>query len=161
MALIIRYLFNDIATNIVTNYLEFNFSNWDFPYWQMYIVLSIVNLSFVIIPMIFVHELIHAIVLKYYGGKVKLGFKYFIYAYVQETSNMLLTRNQFITVLLSPVIVLSIIGLVCPYPYIKIFSFLNIIGSTGDLYMALKVIRYNKNCYVADKPYGFDIIDLN
>ncbi|WML34163.1 DUF3267 domain-containing protein [Clostridium sp. OS1-26] len=125
-----------------TNNLLFNF----------YIIVA-----FTMIPICMIHELIHGITFKLFGGKVKYGFK-IIYAYTQEVSNMPIDRNKFLIVLLSPVVIISIASMLFS-PWIGgLVYFFNLIGSIGDLYMAFVLCRYNYDSKIIDREYGFDVV---
>jgi hypothetical protein len=63
------------------------------------------------IPIVIVHEGIHAIVhIILYVGKIKIGFKG-IYAYAQEVSEKPLSVLRFAIVLMAPVVAITLIGL--------------------------------------------------
>lgn len=51
------------------------------------------------------------------------------------------------------------ISLVIPGSIGGIIFILNFLGSTGDIVMVFYLFRTNKNCYVLDTKYGFDIIN--
>jgi hypothetical protein len=36
---------------------------------------------------------------------------------------------------------------------------LNLLGSTGDIYMTIYLIRFNWRCKIVDRNYGFDVVD--
>lgn len=110
------------------------------------------------IPITLIHELLHGIIYMLFGGKVKYGFKG-IYAYAREISGITLHRTQFLIVLLAPVTIISL-GSVFILGCIGYSIFLlNLLGSTGDLLMAFYLCRSNKNSYIIDKSYGFDIVN--
>ena len=63
--------------------------------------------------------------------------------------------------LLSPVTIISVFCLFTNNE-IGFFAFLlNLVGSTGDILMSIYLCRGNENSYVVDKPYGFDLVQLN
>lgn len=103
-----------------------------------------------------IHELIHGFTYRAFGGSFRLGFKG-IYAYCQETSGLMVTRTQFLIVLLMPVTIISIIGVLFPR-VMGLFYILNLFGSIGDIYMALYLCKLNKSIKIIDRNYGFDII---
>ncbi|MBU3182039.1 DUF3267 domain-containing protein [Clostridium psychrophilum] len=109
------------------------------------------------IPISIVHEGIHGLVYKFFGGKVKYGFKG-IYAYTQEISGMPIERTKFLIILLSPLAVISILTLFLPLWLGGMTFFLNLLGASGDLYMALKLIKYDSNSKIVDRIYGFDVV---
>jgi len=109
------------------------------------------------IPISIVHEGIHGLVYKVFGGKVKYGFKG-IYAYTQEISEMPIDRVKFLIILLAPLAVMSIITLLLPLWLGGMIFFLNLLGASGDLYMSYKLIKYDYNSKIIDRKYGFDVV---
>jgi hypothetical protein len=107
--------------------------------------------------MISVHEVIHGITYSIFGGKVKYGFKG-IYAYTMEVSEKPIERTKFLVVLLMPITVISLLALLLPSWLGGMIYFLNLLGSTGDLYMAIFLIKLDSNSRIIDKKYGFDVV---
>lgn len=118
----------------------------------------IIFLIIIFVPIIFVHELLHGIVYRVFGARVKYGFKG-LYAYAQETSGIALHRTKFLLVLLAPVTIISVVSVFVPKGIGGIVFLLNLLGSTGDLLMAFYLCRSNENSYIIDKSYGFDVIN--
>lgn len=108
-------------------------------------------------PINIIHELIHGSIYKLFGGKVKYRFKG-IYAYTQETSGIILHKTKFLLVLLAQVAFISLAALLIPGEIGAIIFLLNLVGSTGDLLMALYLCKLNKSCYIVDRKYGFDAV---
>lgn len=108
----------------------------------------------IMIPVTFVHELMHGAAYSLFGGKVKYGFKG-LYAYARETSGIALHRTKFLVVLLAPI---TIISVMMPGVLGTLIFLLNLLGIMGDLLMAFYLCKSNKNSYVIDRKYGFDII---
>ncbi|WP_058293853.1 DUF3267 domain-containing protein [Clostridium neonatale] len=115
-------------------------------------------LFIIFIPITFVHELLHGIVYMMFGGKVRYGFKV-IYVYAQEISDIELHRTKFLLVLLAPLTIISLCSAFMPKNIGGIVFLLNLLGSTGDILMALYLCKSNVNSYVVDRIYGFDVID--
>ena len=111
----------------------------------------------VLIPLTIVHEMIHGAMYKLFGGKVKYGFKGF-YAYTQEVSELPILRTKFLIILLAPLSVISPLSLLLPGWFGGMTFFLNLIGSSGDLYMALLLCRCSYESKIIDRSYGFDVI---
>lgn len=125
-----------------TKYLVINF--------YIYILL-------LLIPISIIHECIHGLAYKAFGGKVKYGFKG-IYAYTQEVSGLPIDRIKFLIILLAPLTIMSIATLLLPNWLGGIIFLLNLLGASGDLYMSLMLIRYNWNSKIVDRKYGFDVV---
>lgn len=106
---------------------------------------------------ILVHEGLHGLCFRLFGGKVKYSYRIF-YAYTQETSGLPLSRIRFLIVLLTPLVALSLLVL----PWGDFFSGMalvfNLTGATGDLIMAFFVLRCPRNCLIIDRRYGFDVV---
>jgi hypothetical protein len=109
------------------------------------------------LPMSVYHELIHGISFKLLGGKVVYGFKG-IYAYTQEVSGKKIRRNMFLIVLLMP---LTVISILCFFVNSRIFDMvflLNLLGSSGDIFLGLSLSKYNSKSFIIDRKYGYDVI---
>lgn len=120
------------------------------------IILSILYMALIMVPVGMFHELLHGLTYKVLGGRVKIGFRG-IYAYCQETSGIQLTRTQFLVVLLMPVTIISVISMILPYKWGLIVFILNLLGSSGDIFMALWLCRVKSAAKIVDKSYGFDV----
>lgn len=122
---------------------------------NMYIYITVLT-----IPISLIHELIHGACYKMFHGKVRFGFRY-IYAYTMEVSSIKLSIKEFLVVLLAPVTIISALSLlILPYNYFvgSMMFLINYIGSSGDIYMSLSLIRLKKDCKIVDRKYGYDII---
>jgi len=109
------------------------------------------------IPISIIHESIHGLVYKAFGGKVKYGFKG-IFAYTQEISEIPIERTKFLIILLAPLTLMSVVTLMLPSDLGGIIFLLNLLGASGDLYMSFKLIRYDSNSKIIDRKYGFDVV---
>lgn len=118
---------------------------------NFYIFLAISALILTII-----HELFHAAVFKSYGGKVKIGFK-FAFAYTQEISELALSRIQFLCVLMSPLIIISVATMLMPIWLGTIVFVMNLAGSVGDLYMAFYLCKQKSDSKYIDNKFGFTV----
>lgn len=113
---------------------------------------------------VFIHKVFHAIAYKIYGGKIEIGVKLPLCAYVRETSKKLYPAIQMIAILLFPAVLLTIILLLLSfipgwYLYCILCVILNVSGACADIYYAcLLHIKY-RNCTVRDEVNGFTIID--
>ena len=105
-----------------------------------------------------VHEIIHGAAYKLFGGKVKFGFKG-IYAYTMEVSGKEIPRLEFLIVLLGPLTAISILSLLLPGWLGRMIFLLNLIGSSGDIYMALFLCRFSYESKIIDRSYGFDVVE--
>lgn len=122
-----------------------------------FIIFVFIYFAAVMVPITLVHELLHSLVHLSFGGRVKIGFKG-IYAYCQETSGIQLSRTQFLMVLVAPMTLISLISILLPYQWSLVVFILNLLGSSGDLYMAFWLCKIDESRKVIDKKYGFDVI---
>ena len=120
-ALIIYPYINYTLSHFFLSFLIF----YPTPYYVLNFFLYILIFM---IPITIVHEGIHGLLHIIYGGKIKFGFKG-IYAYTFETSGRPISRNRFITVLLSPIVLISITSLLIPSWFNR--TFLTILWRQG------------------------------
>ena len=110
-----------------------------------------------LIPVILIHELIHGTVYTIFGGKVRYGFRG-VYAYTQEISESPIEKKKFAVILLAPLIIISPITILVPGWLGGLIFLLNLLGSTGDMYMAITLAKYPANSKIIDRSYGYDVI---
>ncbi|RXM58547.1 DUF3267 domain-containing protein [Clostridium tetani] len=120
------------------------------PIIYIYAILTIGLLSIV-------HELIHGLTYKLFGGKIEYKFKMPCLA-TQEISEITLSVYKFAIVLLSPVIIITLISLLFPTWMSNFLLIINFISSLGDIFMTLGLIRYPKDSKIIDRDYGYDVI---
>jgi len=154
IAFAIAQVMGSIASNIVENFILKPFISYPT---KNLIINFYIYVLLLMIPISIVHEGIHGLVYKVFGGKVKYGFKG-IYAYTQEISEMPIDRVKFLIILLAPLAVMSIITLLLPLWLGGMIFFLNLLGASGDLYMSYKLIKYDYNSKIIDRKYGFDVV---
>lgn len=108
------------------------------------------------------HELIHGVFISIYGGKpcYGAGIAYFIFPYFYTTTNTIFLRNQFIVILIAPLILISLvaIGLMVAFPSFAHWIFLsfliNALGAVGDLWMTRELLRYPEHVLLEDQETG-------
>lgn len=158
MCLIIAFLLSKISESLINQILNKVFESpyiW-YPTHEVVVNYYIYTLL-ILIPIIFIHEAIHGIVLKLLGRKVKFGFKG-IYAYTQDITDRPMDRYKFLFVLLSPLVVISLISIFMPPLIGSIVYLLNLFGSSGDIYMVLLLTRFPSNSQIIDKYKGFEVL---
>lgn len=103
----------------------------------------------VILLVVIAHELVHGVLLARYGGRPRYGVtitNFVIPHAYASTTNVRYTRNQMLVILLGPFVVISLIGLpllsITSHPLLVGALAINAAGSTGDLWMALALVRY-------------------
>lgn len=154
LCLIISLTINDVATSLFINLL---IQNGRFILSNNITFNLITFVILLMIPITIIHEILHGLTYKIFGGKVKFGFKG-IYAYCQEISGIKIHRTKFLLVLLAPVTVISIFSLLIPMWLGGIVFILNLLGSSGDLLMSFYLIRTDSSSYILDKAKGFEVI---
>lgn len=159
LSLIISYSICYIMKDLITNvFLVLFMNNKILDITSNIQIYFLLLLLIVFVLVILIHELVHGIIYQFFGGKVRYGFKV-IFAFTQETSGIILHRTKFLIVLLGPLTLISLATLLIPGEFGAIIFLLNFLGSTGDLIMALYLLRTSSRCYIIDRKYGFDIID--
>ena len=118
------------------------------------ITISFILLLATITIITIAHELIHGLAFTIFGGRVKYKFK-FIYAATEEVTNTPLSLTKFTVILLAPVTIISLFSLLLPSWLGNLIFISNLIGSIGDLYMAIGLIKYPYDSKIIDKPYGY------
>ena len=106
------------------------------------------------------HELIHGVFVSKYGGKPSYGagIAYFIpYLYTTTKTKTLFLRNQFIVILIAPLVFISLagIGLMALFPSMAHWFLLPLTihtsGTVGDLWMTRNLLRYPKHVLLEDR----------
>jgi hypothetical protein len=139
--LMFKLLFNDIIWSLTNNL----------------IVDVIIFFMVLMIPITMVHEWLHGIVYRLFGGKVKYEFKG-IYINAREISGMSIHRSKFLLVLITPMTVISLLSMLIPGWVGGMVLLLNIFKSTGDLLKIFYVFKGSGNTYIINKKDGFDIV---
>lgn len=156
---LLSYIFCFIQKDIISNvFLDLVIKHRIFYFTRFYFLDIIISIFILTIPITFVHEIIHGIAYRIFGGKIKFGFKG-IYAYTHEVSGIVLNRTEFLLVLLAPVTVISLTTLFTPNGIGEVIYLLNLLGSIGDIIMAIYLCKSNANSYIKDRECGFDIIE--
>jgi Protein of unknown function (DUF3267). len=156
IAIVLTKLLGDNANTIVKNFIFKDFISY--PTGSI-IINFYIYVILIMIPISCVHEAIHGITYKLFGGKVKFGFKG-IYAYTQEISELPIHRYKFQIILLCPLFFISLLTLLLPSWLGGMIFFLNLLGASGDIYMCLYVFRYKYYNKIVDRKYGFDIVEI-
>lgn len=150
---IIAVVLRDSSSVIVKNFIMQDFTLYPTKFISVNFYIAVLLLM----PIIAIHEAIHGITFIIFGGKVEYGFKG-IYAYKMEVFAKPIQRVKFLIVLLSPVTVISMLSLLFPLWLGGMIYFLNLLGASGDIYMALLLIRLKSESRIIDRKYGFDAV---
>jgi hypothetical protein len=134
----------------------------DVGWWSVAVnVLVLVVLGTVfIIP----HEWLHGLAIRYYGGEARygVGVAHFILPYAYATTEHEFSRNQFIVVLLTPLVVLTCVGvpvmIVLEWGLLIVPLTLNAAGAVADVWMTLSVLSYPAHVRIVDHEGGVRIL---
>ncbi|WP_135821587.1 DUF3267 domain-containing protein [Halostella litorea] len=123
------------------------------------LVLAVLATAFVV-P----HELLHGLAIRYYGGRARygVGVAHFILPYAYATTDHEFSRNQFIVVLLTPLVVLTAVGvpamLALDWGWLIVPLAANAAGAVADLWMTLTLLGYPAHVRLEDHATGVRIL---
>ena len=152
LALVFTVMLNRMVTESQNTFIE---KVLDYGIENNEVILYTLFNMLLLLPIIIIHELIHAIFYKIFGGKVIFGIMG-LNVYTREISGISISRNKFLIVLLAPVTIISLICMIihtwiCPYIYI-----LSVLGASSDIYMAFSLIKLNSDAKIYDREYGYE-----
>ncbi|WP_276271147.1 DUF3267 domain-containing protein [Haloarcula litorea] len=110
------------------------------------------------------HEWLHGLAIRYYGGEARygVGVAHFVLPYAYATTDHEFTRNQFVVVLLTPLVVLTLVGvplmIACRWGWLVVPLALNAAGSVADLWMASTMLGYPPHVRAVDHEDGVRIV---
>lgn len=139
--LMFKLLFNDIIWNLTDNL----------------VIDMVLFFMILMIPVTMIHEWIHGMAYKLFGGKVKYEFKG-IYIKARDVSGIAIHRSKFLLIIMAPMTIISLISLAIPSWIGGLLLLLNIFKSTGDILRVFYVFKGNCDTYVIDKKDGFEIV---
>jgi hypothetical protein len=112
-----------------------------------------------------IHELIHAAAFVFWGGKPYFGAK-LPYALYCGAKNQLFRRNQYFVVGLSPLIVISLFGIIFILlsPVLASYTLFALIGNfsgaAGDIWVVRKLLQRPPSILVEDTEAGYRAWEL-
>jgi hypothetical protein len=110
------------------------------------------------------HEWFHGLAIQRYGGKPRygVGLAHFILPYAYATTDHEFSRNEFVVVLLTPLVGLTLVGvptmLVFEWGWLVVPLALNAAGAVADVWMTLTVLSYPAHVRVRDHETGVRIV---
>mgnify|MGYP000321383611 CR=1 FL=1 len=116
--------------------------------------------TFFLVP----HEWLHGLAIRYYGGEPRygVGVAHFILPYAYATTDHEFTRNQFVVVLLTPLVVMTAVGvplmLAFGWGWLVLPLTLNAAGAIADLWMTVSVLGYPAHVRIVDHEDGVRIV---
>jgi hypothetical protein len=110
------------------------------------------------------HEWLHGLAIRYYGGEATygVGIAHFILPYAYATTDHEFTRNQFIVVLMTPLVVMTAVGipvmLAFEWGWLIIPLAANAAGAIADLWMTMTLLAFPADVRLEDHPDGVRIL---
>jgi hypothetical protein len=110
------------------------------------------------------HEWLHGLAMRRYGGEPRygVGVAHFILPYAYATTDHRFTRNEFLVVLLAPLVGLTLVGvplmLVFEWSWLVVPLAANAGGAVGDVWMALVALGYPSHVQFEDHADGIRIL---
>lgn len=110
------------------------------------------------------HEWVHGLAFRYYGGEPRygVGVAHFVFPYAYATSDHRFSRNQFLVVLLAPLVALTLVGavamLVLEWGWLVVPLAANAGGAVADVWMAATLFGYLASVSVEDHSDGVRIV---
>lgn len=110
------------------------------------------------------HEWLHGVAIRHYGGDVSygVGVAHFVLPYAYATTDHEFTRDQFLVVLLAPLVVLTAVGvpamLAFEWGWLVLPLAANAAGAVADLWMALTLLGFPAHVRLQDHPRGVRIL---
>jgi hypothetical protein len=125
--------------------------------------LDVLVILFLGIVILIPHEWLHGLAIRYYGGEPKygVGVAHFILPYAYATTDHEFTRDQFIVVLLTPLVVMTTVGvplmLIFEWGWLIVPLSANAGGAIADLWMTLTLLGVPADARLQDHPKGVRI----
>jgi hypothetical protein len=116
--------------------------------------------------MLIIHELVHGLFYWLLSRKrPKFGI-HGLFPYAAAPTSIYFPRNQFLTIGLAPLVLLSAVGLllivIAPIPFVPFLVFfvaLNAAGAAGDMIMAIQLMSFSSDTMMADNDGGVTIYE--
>lgn len=110
------------------------------------------------------HELLHGLAIRYYGGEPRygVGVAHFILPYAYATTDHEFSRDQFVVVLLTPLVVMTAVGvplmLVLDWGWLVLPLAANAAGAVADVWMTLTLLGYPAHVRLEDHESGVRVL---
>ena len=136
-----------------------NFILQDFIEYPTRIIVANIYIYIILLvmPIMAIHEAIYSISYIIFGGQFKYEFRG-IYIYTMEISEKPIQRTKYLIMMLLPITVISLFSLFLPSWLGGMVYFLNLLGSSGDLYTAITLMNLQPESKIIIRKYGFDVI---
>jgi hypothetical protein len=126
--------------------------------------LDVLVILFLATVFIVPHEWLHGLAIRYYGGEARygVGIAHFILPYAYATTDHEFTRNQFIVVLMTPLVVMTAVGvpvmLAFEWGWLIVPLAANAAGAIADLWMTMTLLAFPADVRLEDHPDGVRIL---
>ncbi|MFC4987468.1 DUF3267 domain-containing protein [Saliphagus infecundisoli] len=123
------------------------------------LVLAVLGTAFVV-P----HEWLHGLAIRHYGGEARygVGVAHFVLPYAYATTDHEFSRDQFVVVLLTPLVVLTGVGvpvmLLLEWDWLIVPLAANAAGAVADLWMTMTLLSYPASIRLEDHETGVRIL---
>ncbi|WP_353634805.1 DUF3267 domain-containing protein [Halobacterium sp. NMX12-1] len=110
------------------------------------------------------HELLHGLAIRYYGGEATygVGLAHFILPYAYATTDHEFTRNQFVVVLMTPLVVMTGVGvplmLAFEWGWLVVPLAANAAGAVADVWMTMTLLGFPEDVRLEDHADGVRIL---
>jgi hypothetical protein len=119
------------------------------------------NFGLALIAVLIIHELVHGLFYWLFSNhRPKFGFQG-LFPYAAAPSGVYFPRNQFLVVGLSPLVLLTAVGLLLMVivptafvPFLLFFVAFNASGAAGDLIMVIQLIQFSSDTLMEDSSSG-------
>jgi len=119
------------------------------------------NLGLALIAVLIFHELVHGLFYWLFSShRPRFGFQG-LFPYAAAPSGIYFPRNQFLVVGLSPLVLLTAVGLLLMVivptafvPFLLFFVVFNASGAAGDLIMVIQLMRFSSDTLMEDSTSG-------
>ncbi len=110
------------------------------------------------------HEWVHGLAIRYYGGEPRygVGVAHFVLPYAYATTDHEFDRDQFVVVLLAPLVVLTLVGIplavLLGWSVLVVPLTMNFAGAVADVWMTMTVLSYPSHVRITDHAAGVRIV---
>lgn len=126
--------------------------------------LNLLVLVFLGTAFVIPHEWLHGLAIRYYGGEPTygVGLAHFVLPYAYATTDHEFSRNQFVVVLLTPLVAMTAVGvpamLVLEWDWLVLPLAANAAGAVADRWMTLSLLSFPAHVRLRDHADGVRIL---
>lgn len=126
--------------------------------------LNVLVIAFLATAIIVPHEWLHGLAIRHYGGEPRygVGVAHFILPYAYATTDHEFSRNQFVVVLLTPLVVMTAVGvplmLAFGWGWLVLPLAANAAGAVADVWMTMTLLGFPVHVRLQDHADGVRIL---